>query len=55
MLGSWIINLDTQVGGISQKVYDAIEKVVADKGKVASEEMVERVVGEETVERYREE
>ena len=32
---AWVFNLNTQVGGVSRKVAQCVEKVLTDKGKVA--------------------
>ena len=49
---AWVFNLNTQVGGVSRKVAQCIERVLADKGKAATKEMIETLVGKEEVARY---
>ena len=49
---AWVFNLNTQIGGVSRKVAQFVERILVDKGKVATKESIENLVGKEEVERY---
>ena len=48
----WVFNLNTQIGGVSRKVAQLVEKVLADKEKVATKEGMEALVGKEEAAKY---
>ena len=50
--GAWVFNLNTQIGGVSRKVAQLVEKVLVDKEKAATKQRIESLVGKEEVDRY---
>ena len=48
----WVFNLNTQIGGVSRKVAQLVERVLTDKDKTVTKEKVEALVGKEEVDRY---
>ena len=48
----WVFNLSTQIGGVSRKVAQLVERVLGDKDKTVTKERIEALVGKEEVDRY---